>query len=57
MAIPCIVVAIVWLTSIDSKATTAKEQLDGVREMLSDVRERIIRIEEKIKSIHREERK
>lgn len=55
-AFPTLVGGILWLSNIDAKATTAKEDLDrartemvGVKEMIIDVRERSIRIEEQLK--------
>jgi hypothetical protein len=45
-ALPFLIGGILWLTSIDAKATYASEQISGVIEMLRDVRERLIRIEE-----------
>lgn len=56
-SVPFFLGGMVWLTSIDSKASTAKEQLTGVKDMLIEVRERVIRIEEKVKAIHERERK
>lgn len=48
-AIPFIVGGMIWLTTIDAKATTSQAELKGVREMLQDVRERVIRIEVQVK--------
>lgn len=45
-ALPVLAGGMVWLTTIDSKASEAKDELKGMREMLIDVRERVIRIEE-----------
>jgi hypothetical protein len=48
-ALPFLVGAVIWLTTIDSKASAAQEQIRGLRELLLDVRERVIRIEEQQK--------
>lgn len=48
-AVPIIVGFIVWLTTIDAKASAAQEDLRGVRALLLDVRERIIHIEDDLK--------
>ena len=47
-SVPIIFGGILWLTSIDSKASGAQEELKGVKDMLRDVRERTIRIEQKL---------
>ena len=56
ISIPFIFGGMLWLTSIDSKASQAKEQLqdaqvqmNAIRTTLDDVRDRVIRIEEKVK--------
>ena len=49
VSVPVLVGGIVWLTTIDAKASGAQEELKGVKEMLVDVRERVIRIEEQVK--------
>jgi hypothetical protein len=49
-ALPFLIGGLLWLTSIDAKATFARDQITGVIEMLRDVRERVIRIEEHQKS-------
>lgn len=50
-AVPFIVGGLLWLTSIDSKASQANDRVSGVLEMLIDVRERTIRIEQQLKDI------
>lgn len=45
-SIPFLIGAIAWMTSVDSKATEAREQLKGVQEVLMEVRDRMVRIEE-----------
>lgn len=45
-SLPFLVGFIMWLTTIDSKASAAQERISGVIELLRDVRERVIRIEE-----------
>lgn len=57
VSMPFILGGVLWLTSIDSKASQAKEELQGakqqmesVRATLEDVRDRVIRIEEKVKN-------
>lgn len=45
-ALPFLIGGIIWLTTIDAKASTAEEKIKGVLELLIDVRERVIRIEE-----------
>ena len=48
-SLPILVGGIIWLTTIDSKAAAAQEQIKGVVGLLMDVRERVIRIEERQK--------
>jgi hypothetical protein len=48
IAVPFLVGAVLWLASVDSKASDAKEQINGIKEMLIDTHDRIIRIEEKV---------
>lgn len=45
-SLPFVIAGIVWLTTIDNKASAANEELKGVRSLVLEVRERVIRIEE-----------
>ena len=56
-SLPVLIGFIMWLTSIDSKATAAIEQnvsqdnkIEHSTEILMDIRERIIRIETKLEA-------
>lgn len=56
VSLPFLVGAILWLSSVDSKATEAKDKLSNVQDLLSgvqdkltDIRERVIRIEDQVK--------
>lgn len=46
ICLPPVVALVVWLVSIDAKASSAHEAVTNIRELLLDVRERVIRIEE-----------
>lgn len=59
VAIPFFITAILWLASVDSKASQAtanaseaKGQLSGLQEKLVDIRERLIRIEDALSQNH-----
>lgn len=55
-SLPFLVAAIMWLSSVDQKASAANAKLDelsNVKEMLQDVRERVIRIEEHQKDLEK----
>ncbi len=43
--IPFLVGGVIWLTTIDTKASAAQDELVSVKALLLDVRERVIRIE------------
>lgn len=51
IAIPFVVGGIAWLTSIDAKATQAKEDLQGLKPLVIDIRERQIRLEQMIQDL------
>lgn len=53
LALPTIVGGVVWLTSIDAKASASQDELQGVRKELVEIkslmlesRDRLIRLEE-----------
>ncbi len=46
--IPFLIGGIMWLTTIDGKASAAQDDMKGVKTLLLDVRERVIRIESNI---------
>lgn len=45
-ALPFLVGVAFWLASIDAKASSASEEVRGLRNLILDVRERTIRIEQ-----------
>lgn len=45
VSLPAIVGAIIWLTTVDNKASAAQDQLKDLTPLIIDVRERVIRIE------------
>lgn len=49
ICLPPVIALIVWLVTIDSRATAAQNDLNGVREILVDVHDRVIKIEEYMK--------
>ena len=48
VALPFMVGGILWMASVDSKASSAKDDISGIKEILKDVHDRVIRIEDKI---------
>jgi len=44
--LPLLVGMIMWLTTINEKASAAQNEIKGMRELVSDIRERVIRIEQ-----------
>lgn len=48
-ALPFLIGGIMWLTTVDNKATAAQNELNILKQLLLDVRERVIRIEEQVK--------
>lgn len=49
VSLPVLVGGILWLATIDSKASGAQEELKGLKTMVSEILVRVIRIEEQIK--------
>lgn len=47
--LPFIVGAIMWLTSVDAKASDARNSMAEIKPMVIDILVRIIRIEEQLK--------
>jgi hypothetical protein len=52
-ALPFIIGAILWLASIDAKASQASEETKSLKTLILDVRERVIRIESALEQKHR----
>lgn len=57
VALPTLVGAIVWLTSVDSKASASQQQLEELRPIVAQINERTIRIEEQLKRFARQQEK
>ncbi len=47
--LPFLIGFILWLSSIEAKASAAQDELRDLKPLISDIRERTIRIEETIK--------
>lgn len=50
VTVPFLIGGILWLSSIDSRASSAQDELKGLRPMIMDIRERTVRIEEQLKN-------
>jgi hypothetical protein len=48
-ALPVVVGGIIWLTTIDSKASAAQEELRGLKILVIETRDTVIRIEQQLK--------
>lgn len=48
-ALPFLVGAILWLVSVDSKASAAAEEVKNLRPIIMDIFVRVVRIEEQTK--------
>lgn len=48
-SLPFITGAIIWLSTIDSKASAAQDEIKYMRVVVQDIRDTLIRIEERIK--------
>lgn len=53
VCVPLIVGGVIWLATIDSKASAAQEEMKGLKGLMIDVRERVIRLETTIKDSER----
>ena len=49
VAIPFLVGGIIWLTTIETKASAAQNDLRDLRPVVEEIRDRVIRIEEQLK--------
>lgn len=49
--LPFMVCAVAWLTSVDAKATQARDEIVGLRALSIDIRERQIRMEQMVKDL------
>jgi hypothetical protein len=56
-SVPVVIGAVLWLTSIDAKATQAHEEMVGLKALTIDIRERQIRMEQMFKDYTKGERK
>lgn len=50
-SLPFLVGGIIWLTSIDAKATQARDDIQGLKPLTIDIRERQIRLEQMIQDL------
>ncbi len=49
VAIPFLIGGIIWLTTIETKASAAQNDLRDLRPVVEEIRDRVIRIEEQLK--------
>jgi hypothetical protein len=53
--VPFLIGGVAWLTSIDAKATQARDELQGLRPLAIDIRERQIRLEQMVTDLKNHE--
>lgn len=51
IALPSLAGGILWLSSIDAKASSARDDLQGLKPLVIDIRERQIRLEQMVQDL------
>ncbi len=55
-SIPFLIGGMIWLTSIEAKASAAQDELRNLRPLVEEIKERVIRIDESLKQLKKRER-